>query len=370
MTGATPARGHRLAFERLTKVYGDTIAVDEVTLTIEPGTFFSLLGPSGSGKTTVLMILAGFTKPTSGCVLLDGRSINDVPPEKRNFGMVFQGYALFPHQTVGENVAFPLAVRGINRAERARRVAAALDLVQLSALRDRYPKQISGGQQQRVALARALVFEPSVILLDEPLSALDRKLRMSLQWELRDLHRRLGKTFICVTHDQEEALSMSDEIAIIKGGRIIQKGNPTELYERPVSHFVADFLGENNFFEGSVIATDTTGFDYAVGSMRFRQHGAAGISGHGDKVLIALRSNKLTAQTTDPSKPCNRVEGRIRQWSYRGGELSLKVETAIGMISVGQPTWPVPLAPEIGKHVWVVWSPAATVAISDDRKMF
>ncbi|MBM3524592.1 MAG: ABC transporter ATP-binding protein, partial [Alphaproteobacteria bacterium] len=250
---------HNLHIRNLVKRYGSVAAVDDVTFTVERGRFVTLLGPSGSGKTTVLMAIAGFVEPTSGRILVGERDITDLPPEKRNFGMVFQGYALFPHLTVAENVAFPLRVRKIGASETTERVKRALDLVQLGTLGERLPRQLSGGQQQRVALARALVFEPELLLLDEPLSALDKKLRAELQWELKALHQRVGLTFIYVTHDQDEALSMSDEIAILRDGKIVQSGGPGELYDKPRSRFVADFLGKSNFITGVVEHADAAG---------------------------------------------------------------------------------------------------------------
>jgi putative spermidine/putrescine transport system ATP-binding protein len=241
----------------LSKHYGSVRAVDDVSLDITPGEFLTLLGPSGSGKTTVLMLIAGFAAPTGGDIVLDGESILHLLPEQRDFGVVFQGYALFPHMTVWENVAYPLKVRRFGRAEIDERVRQALDLVELGALRDRMPKQLSGGQQQRVALARALVFEPKVLLLDEPLGALDKKLRATLQLELRELHARLGATFINVTHDQEEALTMSDRIAVMREGEVIQVGRPEALFERPRTRFVADFLGRSNFLAARVVGCDS-----------------------------------------------------------------------------------------------------------------
>jgi ABC-type Fe3+/spermidine/putrescine transport system ATPase subunit len=263
---------HALRLDSLTKRYGDVTAVDQVSLVINRGQFFSLLGPSGSGKTTILMMIAGFVEPTEGMVWLGERDITHLLPERRNFGMVFQGYALFPNLTVAENIAFPLPVRRATSAEKARRVRDALDMVQLSGMGDRYPKQLSGGQQQRVAMARALVCEPTVLLLDEPLSALDKKLRAGLQWELRELHRRIGKTFICVTHDQEEALSLSDEIAIIRDGRVVQSGSPNALFEQPASHFIADFLGESNFLEAECVGLEGDMMACAIGDVILRQH--------------------------------------------------------------------------------------------------
>jgi putative spermidine/putrescine transport system ATP-binding protein len=224
--------GGGLHLERLSKFYGTARAVDDVSLSLAPGEFLTLLGPSGSGKTTLLMMIAGFVTPTKGTIRFGDRVINEMPPEKRNFGMVFQGYALFPHLTVARNIAFPLEARRQPRAEIEARIAQALDMVQLTVLRDRLPRQLSGGQQQRVALARALVFTPDILLLDEPLSALDKKLRAQVQLELKDLHRRLGLTFIYVTHDQEEALTMSDRIAVLRDGRLVQEGTPDRaLYQ-------------------------------------------------------------------------------------------------------------------------------------------
>jgi putative spermidine/putrescine transport system ATP-binding protein len=234
----------------VTKVFdGKVIAVDRVTLDIAAGEFFSLLGPSGCGKTTSLRMIAGFEMPDSGRVHVGGQDITDVPVHRRDMGMVFQSYALFPHRTVVENVAFGLRMRDVPKPEIARRVAAALAQVALTGLEDRKPAQLSGGQQQRVALARALVVEPRVLLCDEPLGALDRKLRQQMQFELKELQRRLGVTLVFVTHDQEEALAMSDRIAVMNMGRVEQVGSPTEIYERPRTRFVADFIGEINLLE-------------------------------------------------------------------------------------------------------------------------
>ena len=239
-----------IKLQQVTKVFdGKVVAVDQVTLDIAAGEFFSLLGPSGCGKTTSLRMIAGFEHPDSGRIHVAGQDITDVPVHRRDMGMVFQSYALFPHRTVAENVAFGLRMREVSRPEIARRVAAALAQVALTGLEDRRPGQLSGGQQQRVALARALVIEPRVLLCDEPLGALDRKLRQQMQFELKELQRRLGVTLVFVTHDQEEALAMSDRIAVMNAGRIEQVGSPTEIYERPRTRFVADFIGEINLLE-------------------------------------------------------------------------------------------------------------------------
>src|SRR5580765_3590322 len=240
-------------FVRIGKTYdGVTRVVDELDLDIECGEFLTLLGPSGSGKTTTLMMLAGFETPTSGEILLDGKPLSRMPPYRRQIGMVFQNYALFPHMTVAENIGFPLSVRGVARDEMTRRVERALDMVQLGAFGSRRPSQLSGGQQQRIAVARALVFEPKLVLMDEPLGALDKQLREQLQLEIRRLHQRLGVTMVYVTHDQAEALTMSDRIAVFHRGKIQQLDRPAQLYEAPVNAFVARFIGENNRFDGSL----------------------------------------------------------------------------------------------------------------------
>src|SRR5215468_3505952 len=242
----------RLEVKAVTKLYSGHAAVRNVSFAVEDGEFVTLLGPSGSGKTTLLMLVAGFAVPTEGSIAVDGVDITAIPPERRDFGMVFQGYALFPHLTAEANVAFPLEVRGTPATEVRRKVAATLELVQLGALAKRRPAQLSGGQQQRVALARALVFAPKLLLLDEPLSALDKSLRADMQCELKDLHRRTGVTFLHVTHDQEEALAMSDRIIVLNDGTIEQIGGPRDLYRRPRSSFVAGFLGDNNLIAATV----------------------------------------------------------------------------------------------------------------------
>ncbi|MBC7264466.1 MAG: ABC transporter ATP-binding protein [Chloroflexi bacterium] len=251
------SRGAEIRLESLTKRFGNTVAVDQITLDIQGGEFLTLLGPSGSGKTTTLRLIAGFELPTAGDILMDGASIVAVPPYRRNIGMVFQNYALFPHMTVFGNIAFPLEMRRVDKTKIAEEVARVLELVQLPGFEGRYPRQLSGGQQQRIALARALVFNPRVLLMDEPLGSLDRKLREHMQLEIKHIQERLHITVIYVTHDQEEALVMSDRIAVINQGRIEQVGTPQELYERPQSRFVADFIGETNLLQGEVVELGT-----------------------------------------------------------------------------------------------------------------
>jgi len=243
-----------LALRGIRKAFGPVVALDGVDLEVQSGEFLTILGPSGSGKTTLLKIVAGFELPEQGCVLLGGEDMTFTPPAKRNVGMVFQNYALFPHMDVHGNIAFPLEVRRLSRAEIDRRVGTALELVDLKGYEKRFPRQLSGGQQQRVALARAIVFGPQLLLLDEPFGALDRKLREAMQLEVRRLQRRLGLTTVFITHDQEEALILSDRIAVMNRGRIQQIARPRELYERPANAFVADFVGESNLLFGRIAA--------------------------------------------------------------------------------------------------------------------
>ncbi|MEY4978990.1 MAG: Spermidine/putrescine import ATP-binding protein PotA [Pseudomonadota bacterium] len=266
MTASPPL----VTFSGVQKTYdGHTLVVKDLNLVIQRGEFLSLLGPSGSGKTTTLMMLAGFESPTAGEISLSGVPITRTPPHKRNFGMVFQNYALFPHMTVADNIAYPLTVRKLGSAEREAKVKRALDMVQMGHMGSRYPSQLSGGQQQRVALARALVFDPQLVLMDEPLGALDKQLREHMQIELKALHRRLGVTFVYVTHDQSEALTMSDRVAVFNEG-IIQQIDPVErLYETPANRFVASFVGDNSVFNGTVVQAegDTCRVQLADGSV-------------------------------------------------------------------------------------------------------
>ena len=244
-------------YQSVQKSYdGETLVVEDLNLVVQRGEFLTLLGPSGSGKTTCLMMLAGFEQTSAGTILVDGVSVQDLPPDKRGIGVVFQNYALFPHMTVGGNLSFPLEVRRMPPTDRAERVRRALRLVQLEGFEDRRPGQLSGGQQQRVAIARALVFEPDLVLMDEPLGALDRRLREEMQFEIRRIQRELGVTVIYVTHDQQEAMVMSDRVAVFRGGRIEQVASPETLYEEPERAFVAHFIGENNLLAGTVTNTD------------------------------------------------------------------------------------------------------------------
>jgi putative spermidine/putrescine transport system ATP-binding protein len=257
MSAAARPTTEALSLAGVCKAFGATAAVRDLDLEVEAGDLVALLGPSGCGKTTILRIVAGFEQPDSGFIRIGGIEISRLPPHKRCLGMVFQNYSLFPHRTVVENIGFGLRMAGVERAERDRRVREMLDLIRLPHHGDMYPSQLSGGQQQRVALGRSLIVNPKVLLLDEPLGALDRSLRESMQFEIRAMQQRIGITTLLVTHDQEEALSMSDKIAVMSGGRILQVGTPNDVYDRPQSRFVAEFLGASNIFEGTVSAEGT-----------------------------------------------------------------------------------------------------------------
>ncbi|MGB7262394.1 MAG: ABC transporter ATP-binding protein [Albidovulum sp.] len=330
------AKSGGLTLKALTKRFGAFTAASNITLEIERGEFLTLLGPSGSGKTTLLMMIAGFLDITEGDILLDGASIAGMPPEKRNFGMVFQGYALFPHMSVRQNIGYPLDVRKRPKAEIDARVDEMLDLVQLQEFGHRLPGQLSGGQQQRVALARALCFAPPVLLLDEPLGALDKKLRVEVQAQLKDIHRRVGTTFIYVTHDQEEALSMSDRIVIMRDGTVEQIGTPSELYQKPRTSFAASFLGKSNFLK--------------------RPDG-----------LYALRPEKIDICPAGQGTGPNTLTGTVRAMTYFGSILKYDVVVP-GMedIEVDADAWRGGVALAAGAAVDLCWSDAAAVRLEDN----
>ena len=365
---ATARAGHRLKLYGLSKHYGPHRALHDVTLEVAPGEFLTLLGPSGSGKTTVLMALAGFVQPTDGEIFLDGRPISALPPDRRDFGVVFQGYALFPHMTVAENVAFPLEVRGAERAEIRMRVAGALGLVQLGALAERRPRELSGGQQQRVALARALVFEPKLLLLDEPMGALDRQLKGDLQVELRRLHRRLGTTFVNVTHDQEEAMALSDRIAVMRGGEIVEVGTPAELYARPRTRFVASFLGRSNFLEGVVAGSEAAGPMGQVAIVdvggRTVRHASAEPVAPGAHVTLALRPERIEIGGRDGLD--NAWTGRVLDVVQIGPGLDLVVDVGLpDPIEVRVPAHGA-APPSLDATIALGWSADATVAVTGE----
>ena len=311
-------------FERVSKTFdGRTLVVRDLDLQIRKGEFLTLLGPSGSGKTTCLMMLAGFETPTAGVIRIEGRAVQQVPPRRRGIGMVFQNYALFPHMTVGENLAFPLEVRGIDAEQRRERVRRALQLVRLDGMEQRRPGQLSGGQQQRVAIARALVFEPELVLMDEPLGALDRRLREELQYEIRRIHRDLGVTMLYVTHDQQEALVMSDRVAVFQAGRIEQIATPEGLYEEPARSFVARFIGENNRLAGRVTGTAGEICEVDVGGETVRALRVAPC-GPGDATTLSIRPERV-AIAPAPGLYTNEYEARIEDMTFLGDHLRLRL---------------------------------------------
>ena len=311
-----------ISFAGVSKTYdGVHYVVEGLDLEVAKGEFVSLLGPSGSGKTTTLMMLAGFESATQGEIRLNGKRLDDKPPHQRDIGMVFQNYALFPHLTIEQNVAFPLSVRGIGKAEQKARVKRALEMVELPQLASRRPSQLSGGQQQRVALARALVFEPSVVLMDEPLGALDKRLRETMQYEIMRLHRELGLTVVYVTHDQPEALTMSDRVAVFSDGRIQQAATPTELYENAHNAFVANFVGENNGLTGRVLEQDTSWATLELpDGVVIRGRCGRGLR-NGEEAMLALRPERAHIASPDGAPSAadtNVVTARVEELVYCG----------------------------------------------------
>jgi putative spermidine/putrescine transport system ATP-binding protein len=327
---ATNARtaGGAIELSRLTKHYGDETVVNDIAASIAPGEFFSLLGPSGSGKTTTLMMVAGFVRPDGGAILVDGKDIAAVPPQKRGFGMVFQNYAIFPHLNVFENVAFPLRARHWAKDAIDERVIWALELVRLGRFADRDARQLSGGQQQRVALARAIVFHPPVVLMDEPLGALDKNLRFEMQVEIKEIQQRLGMTVLYVTHDQEEAMSMSDRIAIMNHGRIDQVGPPGEVYERPANPFVGRFLGEANLIEGMVLAEsgDVARLRLPSGQELRAPRGNSCGTGPGMLFIRPERVEIASGASVAGDPGANVLAGTVRRCSFLGNILRYAVE--------------------------------------------
>jgi putative spermidine/putrescine transport system ATP-binding protein len=360
MTQAEPL----VRFSGVQKTYdGEQLVVRALNLDIQRGEFLSLLGPSGSGKTTTLMMLAGFESPTSGDILLSGKQITSTPPHKRNFGMVFQNYALFPHLTVGENVAYPLTVRKVPKAEQAERVKKALDMVRLSGMSDRLPSRLSGGQQQRVALARALVFNPQLVLMDEPLGALDKQLREHMQIELKELHRQLGVTFVYVTHDQGEALTMSDRVAVFNEGIIQQLADVESLYETPSNRFVASFVGDSTVLQGTLQHQGGhAGLQLASG--QWLQGVNVNQAAQGAAVEASVRPERIVLHAANAGVPPNTVPATVARAIYYGDHLRLMCD-----IGHGQPqaTVKLPLTradanphPQPGEPVQLEFPPVST----------
>lgn len=351
----------------VTKHFGDVVAVNDVLLQVRPGELLTLLGPSGSGKTTILRMVGGFESVSSGSVLIKDRTMTDEPPHRRDTSMVFQDYALFPHKNVGENIAFGLKMRGVPPDERRRRVQGVLELVNLPGVADRMPSQLSGGQRQRVALARSLVIQPSVLLLDEPLGALDAQIRKHMQIELKALQQRLGLTFLYVTHDQEEAMVMSDRIAILRDGVLEQVGPPEEVYERPASRFVASFLGECNLLagviaedRGSHLALSCPGLPILWASA---PHLASAVE-VGRAVAIGIRPERMHVGA-DGSSRTNSVAGRVRQAVYSGTVTRYTIR--VGEIDVIAAALGPRIHP-IGQDVQVWWGMDDTIVIPEDQR--
>jgi len=359
-----------LVLRGLQKSFGDVPAVDGVDLEVRQGEFITLLGPSGSGKTTTLRMIAGFTRQSAGTIEIDGVDMSKVPPHRRDVGMIFQNYALFPHMTAAENIAFPLQMRKAGRDEIERRVAEALALVKLDGYGNRYPRQLSGGQQQRIAFGRAVVFHPRLLLMDEPLGALDKKLREALQLEVMHISRQLGATVIYVTHDQEEALVMSDRIAIFSRGRIEQLGRGDDLYDRPVSLFVADFIGESNILRGQV-ERDADGRWLARGGLRWRvgpaQAERAAVA-DGSAAALVIRPERLRITGIDDDaalQGLNAAEATVRDALYLGSTRKYELTLVDGQdvsvrrqVDSGERAW------QPGERVRLLWTVDDAVLVS------
>jgi putative spermidine/putrescine transport system ATP-binding protein len=358
--------GAAVRIEGLRKSYGGSAAVANLTLEIGAGEFLTLLGPSGSGKTTTLMTIAGFITPDDGDIRIGGRSVVRVPPEEREIGMVFQNYALFPHMTVADNIAFPLKMRSHGRAAIAERVANALAMVKLEGFERRFPRELSGGQQQRVALARAIVFEPLVLLMDEPLGALDKRLRQHMQSEIKRIQRELAITVIYVTHDQEEALTMSDRIAVMHEGRLAQVGTPAQLYNEPRNVFVADFIGESNFLNGVVIGPGPENLVEveAAGGAVFRAT-TRKLLRPGDKVTAAIRPEHITILREPADVGTNHRRGNVVEVIYAGDTTTYRVATGSEYLTVSEQNRDRSQRWSAGTPVSVSWSPSHTTVLDD-----
>jgi spermidine/putrescine ABC transporter ATP-binding subunit len=358
---ARQSTGAKLQLRQLCKAFGSTKAVDRVSFDVAAGAFVSLLGPSGSGKTTTLNLIAGFLAPDAGDILLDERSIADVPPHKRNIGMVFQSYSLFPHMTVSENVGFPLRMRSrLSRRDAANRITETLTLVQLAHLGERYPRQLSGGQQQRVAMARALVSHPRLLLMDEPLGALDKKLREQMQVEVKRIHKSVGTTVIYVTHDQSEALTMSDLVVVMHHARIAQIGTPRTLYEAPTSLFVADFLGDSNLLAATLV--DAAG-DQLVAKLDNGTlvHAARGnfAGSPGERVVVMIRPEDMAVGARmERGEGHETLAGRIREIRYHGDAFKLEVAIGEAVVKVRMARAD-GVGMEPGRQVLLTWKAAA-----------
>ena len=360
MSSSVPAssgvRGASVRFDHVQKSYdGVALVVKDLNLDIAPGEFVTMLGPSGSGKTTCLMMLAGFEPATHGEIYLNDKPINNVPPRKRGIGMVFQNYALFPHMSVAENLAFPLEIRKMGKSERDDKVKRALDMVELGAFGNRRPAQLSGGQQQRVAVARALVFDPDLVLMDEPLGALDKQLREQMQYEIKHIHESLGVSVVYVTHDQTEALTMSDRVAVFQDGVIQQLSSPDELYESPQNSFVAQFIGENNKLSGTVTAINGNRCAMTLDDGTQVSAEAVNVEGEGSRATISLRPERIELSPDQARE--NLLDGKVNEVLYLGDHLRIVMSVAGNdEFIVKVPNGGRKLAPEQGQSYKLGWS--------------
>ena len=363
----TRSRGAHLAIESVSKTYGTSKALDTVSLVVEPGEILALLGPSGCGKTTLLKVIAGLIDPDAGGVLVDGRDMVNLPTHKRDMGMLFQNYALFPHLEVQSNVAFGLEMRKRPRAEILERSKKALDLVQLGPFASRMPRELSGGQQQRVALARAIAYEPAILLLDEPLAALDKNLREGMQMELRALCRQLELTTVLVTHDQEEAMTMADRIAVMRQGQIEQLDTPRKVYERPCNRFVAGFVGTSNFFSFTPSGVTVDGHEGSGedGVLLSATSGVQVVSGA--PLVVAVRPEHIGLSIRPPAAGHNKVDGTLTQIVFRGGSVTAVLRTASGReIVCSVPSGTLPEGLSEGAAAWASWRSEHALIINDN----
>jgi putative spermidine/putrescine transport system ATP-binding protein len=359
-----------LRVSNLCKRYGDFVALAPTSLDVAKGEFLTLLGPSGSGKTTLLSLIAGLAHPDEGQILIDDADVTLSPAYARDIGVVFQNYALFPHMTVEDNIAFPLKMRKLADAEERRLTAEALDTVRLPHVAKRYPRELSGGQQQRIALARCIVYRPAIILMDEPLGALDKKLRDQMQLEIKRIHRELRTTIVYVTHDQEEAMTMSDRICLMNAGAIEQLGTPEDLYFRPRSVFVADFLGESNLLGATVQAVDADGLDIVLADReaRSRAVGNGSAFAAGEPIKIMVRPQNLTVENAGSGN--GKLTGRLTDVMISGSltRLYIEPETAgMAQLVAAYPTRSSAVPYEIGQRLSLGWNPADAVAIRDAK---